>query len=623
MSRFTYKSLDSTNSSVTKYTAHKSWTITDETAPSYGVVSLSGSYSSGSLNIGDPLDTSAAVELKTNGIHQRLLFDSIHHLYYTNPDNAHLSGDNEFLGKQHRELLSDIQVLSIPSNIYGSRIVPGSVYLDAGNIDFWDDGNGNLVSTRYLPKNTRAQLSHRWPPNPDSTFIHISFDGERSNPVGDKFPNNFVLKSKGENVNIYPTCQNTVSGLGRKVGTFYTYHPLTYRAAELSGTASISSGSESVIEIQNTTGIANWNSDFAISCWVKIPTSQSVSSSFTGPLLPGTQRTLESHTENIIATSRGFIDTPSHNSIIPWEISVVNDGIGTDAVGKIYARRGQYDDVTLLTSSLSHNITGSGDVWTHILFQKTGSNLQLLVNSGSTNWPAVPGVNAWVVGTNTGSAAMVTGSDPLANIDIVSHANICIGAQRAGYKQIRAGSKDAGTPPVTHNPAYIKPLSASIDEFTIYNQALNGSTKTTDAAGRPGPIESIHVHGASHPYVGNVFYNHGIITVTDNYSTEDATLAVNDYTLTFSGSHDITAHSYKCTVEDGEYNMTLNPSARQGYSMTNPNLQGFVTGSEFTPYITTIGLYDDNNELLGIGKLAQPVKSPKDFDITFVVRFDT
>ena len=623
MSRFTYKALDSKKSSAKKYTAHKSWTVTDETADSYGIVALSGSYSSGSFNIGDPLDTAAAAEMQTNGIHQRLLFDSIHHLYYTDPRNAHLSGDNEFLGKQHRELLSDIQVLSIPSNIYGSRIVPGSVYIDAGTVDFWDDGKGNLVSAKYVGKHNEAHLSYMYPPTPDSTFIYISFDSERSKPVGDKFPNNFVLKSKGENVNIYPTCQNTVSGFGRKVGTHLSYHPLTYRAAELPGTASIDSGSESVIEIQNTTGIDNWNSDFAISCWVKIPTSQSVSSSFTGPLLPGTQRTLESHTENIIATSRGFIDNPGHNSIIPWEISVVNDGIGTDAVGKIYARRGQYDDVTLLTSSLSHNITGSEDVWTHILFQKTGSNLQLLVNSGSTFWPASPANNAWTVGTNTGSAAMVTGSDPLANIDITSHANICIGAQRAGYKQIKIGSKETSTPSVKYNPAYIKPLSASIDEFTIYNQALNGSTATTDAAGRPGPIESIHVRGASHPYVGNIFYNHGIITITDNYSTEDTVLAVNDYTLTFSGSHDITEHSYKCTVEDGEYNMTLNPSARQGSSLNNQRPAGFVTSSDFTPYITSIGLYDDNNELLAIGKLAQPVKSPKDFDITFIVQFDT
>jgi hypothetical protein len=526
------------------------------------------------------------------------------------------------MGEQHRELLSDIQVFSIPSNIYGDRIVPGSVFLEVGTIDFWDDGKGNLVSGQFLQPSNKAQLTYSWPPNPDNTFIYLSFDSERDNPVGDTFPS--TLKSKGENVNRYPTCQNVTSGLGRKINTHMSLHSFTYRAAELSGTASIDSGSESVIEIQNTTGIDNWNSDFAISCWVKIPTSQSVSSSFTGPVRPGTRRTLQSHTENIIATSRGFVDHTGHNSIIPWEISVVNDGIGVEGeVGKIYARRGQYDDVLLLSSSLSHNITGSEDVWTHVLFQKTGSELQLLVNSGSTSNAPSPEYNAWTYGRNTSSVAMATGSDPLANIDITSHANICIGAQRAGFKEIFHGTKDGRIPTRKKNVNYIKPLSGSIDEFTIYNQALNSTPSSIDSIGRKGPIESIHFHGTPHPYAGNIFYNHGIITITDNYSTNDMVLAVNSYTLTFSGSHDITAHSYKCTVEDGEYNMTLNPTARKGYSIHNPRPQGFVTGSDFTPYITTIGLYNDANELLAIGKLAQPVKSPKDFDITFTVKFDT
>jgi len=616
MSRFTYKALDSKKSSAKKYTAHKSWTVTDETANTYGIISLSGSYSSGSFNIGDPLDTSAAAEMQTNGIHQRLLFDSIHHLYYTDPRNAHLSGDSEFLGKQHRELLSDIQVLSIPSNIYGSRIVPGSVTLDVGDVDYWDDGKGNLVNGQYIqPSRKAAGIEQSFPPTPNNTFIYISVDEERSSPVGDKLPDNFILKSKGENINIYPTCQNVTSDLGRKTATQVYARENSYRAAELSGTTSLESGSESKIEIQNTTGIGNWNSDFAISCWVKIPPSQSASSSYMGSLLPAGKRALESHTENIIATSRGFVDNPSDNSIIPWEISVVNDGIGTDAVGKIYARRGQYDDVTLLTSSLSHNITGSEDVWTHILFQKTGSNLQLLVNSGSNTNGAAP---QWIYGTNTGSAAMATGSDPLANIDITSHTNICIGAQRSGYKYVRyagVGPLPIGAP--RSNPNYIKPLSGSIDEFVIYNSAL-----PTIEGYYKSPIQSIHEFGVSHPYAGNIFYNHGMITVTDNYRG-GSVIAVNNYTLTFSGSHDITAHSYKCTVEDGEYNMTLNPSARQGNSLTNQYPAGFVTGSHFTPYITTIGLYDDNSELLAIGKLAQPIKSPKDFDITFTVQFDT
>ena len=49
---------------------------------------------------------------------------------------------------------------------------------------------------------------------------------------------------------------------------------------------------------------------------------------------------------------------------------------------------------------------------------------------------------------------------------------------------------------------------------------------------------------------------------------------------------------------------------------------GFVTGSEFSPFVTDIGLYSENNELLAHGKLAKPIRLSKDIETTFVVRFD-
>jgi hypothetical protein len=41
---------------------------------------------------------------------------------------------------------------------------------------------------------------------------------------------------------------------------------------------------------------------------------------------------------------------------------------------------------------------------------------------------------------------------------------------------------------------------------------------------------------------------------------------------------------------------------------TSGSLRDFATGSYFKPYITTIGLYNDNNELLLVGKFAQPIQ---------------
>jgi hypothetical protein len=52
-------------------------------------------------------------------------------------------------------------------------------------------------------------------------------------------------------------------------------------------------------------------------------------------------------------------------------------------------------------------------------------------------------------------------------------------------------------------------------------------------------------------------------------------------------------------------------------------LIGEATHSDFSTYITTVGLYNDENELLAVGKTASPIKNEKELALTFVVRFDT
>jgi len=51
--------------------------------------------------------------------------------------------------------------------------------------------------------------------------------------------------------------------------------------------------------------------------------------------------------------------------------------------------------------------------------------------------------------------------------------------------------------------------------------------------------------------------------------------------------------------------------------------QGFVSHSEFSPYITTVGLYNDKHQMVAIGKMSRPIKNAPDLPITFLVRIDT
>jgi hypothetical protein len=49
----------------------------------------------------------------------------------------------------------------------------------------------------------------------------------------------------------------------------------------------------------------------------------------------------------------------------------------------------------------------------------------------------------------------------------------------------------------------------------------------------------------------------------------------------------------------------------------------FATSSLFKPYVTTIGLYNEDNELLVVGKLGQPIRMSDETDSHFIVRWDT
>ena len=89
--------------------------------------------------------------------------------------------------------------------------------------------------------------------------------------------------------------------------------------------------------------------------------------------------------------------------------------------------------------------------------------------------------------------------------------------------------------------------------------------------------------------------------------------------LLFKNRYTIYENEIVCTVDANELNMSQNPTITTDSS---GSLRDFATGSYFKPYITTIGLYNDNNELLLVGKFAQPIQMSDVTDTTFVIRYD-
>jgi len=116
--------------------------------------------------------------------------------------------------------------------------------------------------------------------------------------------------------------------------------------------------------------------------------------------------------------------------------------------------------------------------------------------------------------------------------------------------------------------------------------------------------------------VGDIIYTHGNVIITDETTVTELQ---DDYTVAWQASHTVYTHNYRCKANESQLNYSQNPSIKSG---SNGYVYDYATGSYFQPYITTVGLYNDANELVAVGKLAQPVPKSRYTDMTFVVNFD-
>ena len=122
----------------------------------------------------------------------------------------------------------------------------------------------------------------------------------------------------------------------------------------------------------------------------------------------------------------------------------------------------------------------------------------------------------------------------------------------------------------------------------------------------------------NHMKVGDIIYTHGHAIITDETTVAELDFQA-EYTVGWQSSHTLYTHHYRCKINESQLNYSQNPSIKSG---SNGYVYDFATGSYFQPYITTVGLYNDANELIAIGKLAQPVPKSRYTDMTFVVNFD-
>ena len=105
------------------------------------------------------------------------------------------------------------------------------------------------------------------------------------------------------------------------------------------------------------------------------------------------------------------------------------------------------------------------------------------------------------------------------------------------------------------------------------------------------------------------------------------------FNIRWNSTLPVYTRTYRCRVRNEQLNHTYNNSASSGSLISGSmwlnspafesnDLLDNVTGSYFQPYVTTVGLYNDAQELIAIGKLGQPTPKSKHTDMTFVINLD-
>jgi hypothetical protein len=150
-------------------------------------------------------------------------------------------------------------------------------------------------------------------------------------------------------------------------------------------------------------------------------------------------------------------------------------------------------------------------------------------------------------------------------------------------------------------------------------------------------------------YIGNIFYNKGIAVITENTASVGPSSSPNGIKLiantgiklNYESSLELEQHQINIRVGSGEYNHSIfNPSTKRELNVTGSVTQSFIQegilpsndgtwpiyklmgSSLIKPYLTTIGLYNDQYELLAIAKLSTPTQRTFDTDQIFIIRFD-
>ena len=620
---YVYKRFTPQDTITVPFNAHKQYDFNSSSASEYSVNYYTSSYTSESVSV---YSSASSNPLGTFDPINNIKYNQIDYLYYRNYiKDPSKKKDLTNHTKQRRDLYEKANIISIPSGLFGYQIRKHSFFLSSSQYGLVDDGYGNLIvngtDVNLYPNDVQENVFRLDPIKAFKKYDLSIHDGyaiyttyynsgqevsiaNRPNVPTPLNPHIEVVERKfwrqgTDNPAAFDTYSTDNTKLSRWLFSPYEdideddsyfinqleFNNLNFSKSTLGSTnhkfptMNFSSATSSFIKMDHDPKI-NFNRDenFSISFYLK---PQSTAS--TGNILNTEKRYILAKSTTKTIPGSGLLSGSNTNQIdtnagpqYPFEIYMVSQSL--------YFSRSDGDITNIASGSITASISETcQDNPAHILCQLSSSEMQV-----------------WFNGTKIGSTTN-TLKDTTKN-----NANLYIGSR---------GPTTEVDNHIQTSVTNIKHYNGELSNINIWNRAYNSDI-----------IGNISRSINASPYVGNVFYNTGFATITHPLYHEVLGLKHEEgqlNTIQFQGTHLIYEHEYKCSIQEHEFNSTLNTTARDNTGPNPYKLENFTTSSFFKPFVTTIGLYNDAFELLAIAKLGQPVRRTDETDTTFIVRWDT
>lgn len=560
---YVFKRLEGPDVQVHTFQVFKDWNVVPGDFTSLGIKYFFGEHFTGSI---------AATEPTFSAYTARSIFHSVVSTYYKSFDinpyysfalgNAYEQRDHEYF----------VDVISIPQKIFGERIKPGSVriygeHTEFGTFDFRDDGYGNLVAVDRngtIPSSTLISGSAFTASNgtvgelEDSKALHILFDQMYKISPNAFSPFYYPIKHYSQYpVNVFGnSITSIIDPSFYGYGAYLAQYNVDSDGNGLYGHVIINDRIQETGYSQMRLLNPRVDEDFAISIWVQFSNS-GISQS----IIDKQHRDRKIVYEKQSGRQHEIIQPHGneYNQIITPKFPYQLTVLPT---GKYQFSRSDGAVTARLTSSFA----GDSNAITNVVIQRSASLLQLYID-----------------GVLEGSM-----TDPCRS-DVHNNADVMLGGDGVNVWPFMYGK---------------------IYSYTHYNRGLSNND-----------VNIIYGNYRNSNRVGNVIYDHGqIIASRTQFKTVFNPESCSLYNVSFESTKTIKELEVCCTVTDADCNVTQNPSARNHSADWFGSLQAFVTHSNFRPFITTVGVYNDQGQLLMVGKPAQPIPKIPGLDMTFVLK---